>query len=106
MGLAAGIRLRWGDQPRRHRRRWLPAPAIVDSPSADTPASDTGSGGDGLSGRLTTLRVHYPPPAGKNLSARGSLAPLSWSSGATMTRKSADVFELTIRDLRVPSGGA
>ncbi|HNN94432.1 MAG TPA: alpha/beta hydrolase-fold protein [Pseudomonadota bacterium] len=83
----------------------FPPPAIVDSPSADTPASDTGSGGDGLSGRLTTLRVHYPLPAGKNLSARGSLAPLNWSSGATMTRKSADVFELTIRDLRVPSGG-
>lgn len=77
----------------------LAAPALVDPAAAGDPVDHE------LSGRLTTLRVHYPLPAGKNLSVRGSLAPFTWSSGATMTRKAADLFELTIRDLTVPTGG-
>lgn len=74
-------------------------PVLVEPPAAGSPGEVE------LSGRLTTLRVHYPLPAGKSLSVRGSLAPFDWSGGATMTRKAADLFELTIRDLRVPTGG-
>lgn len=66
---------------------------LVEPPSSGGPTDDT------LAGRLTTLRVHYPLASGKSLHVRGSLAPFSWSSGVSMTRRAPDLFELRIRDL-------
>ena len=68
-------------------------PTLIDSPALDEPIADPSVG------RVTTLRVHYPLASDKSLSVRGALAPFTWSSGVTMTRRSADLFELRIRDL-------
>lgn len=76
------------------------------SDGAVEPATDLGESAlaDLESARpaVTTLRVHYPLPASGSLSVRGSLSPLSWTSGATMTQKSDTVFELQVRGLKAP----
>ena len=79
------------------------------SDGAVEPATDLGESAlaDLESARpaVTTLRVHYPLPASGSLSVRGSLSPLSWTSGATMTQKSDTVFELQVRGLKARSRG-
>lgn len=81
-----------------------PAPAQIGPPTLVDPAQALPGAplptGDDARPKLTVLRVHYPLAAGHALSVRGSAAPFTWTGGATMTRKSADLYELTIRDLR------
>lgn len=48
---------------------------------------------------ITRLRVHYPVPAGKTLSVRGSGAPFTWGAGLPMTRIAEDVYEVRIAGL-------
>lgn len=55
-----------------------------------------------LAGTEALLRVHYPVPTGKSLSVRGSGGPLSWTSGAAMTRASSTLYTIKLRGVTTP----
>jgi len=58
-------------------------------------ATAGGATAGGSSATLTTIRVHYPA-GGKTIWLRGSEAPLSWFSNATMTKGADDTWSATV----------
>jgi len=53
---------------------------------------------------ITRVRVHYDVGYGNTMYIRGSVSPLSWTSGVVMTNKSSDVWEWITGD--IPSGSS